>query len=72
MLDFIEDKGLVIYNSSVGSGRIQNNMTKIMSPPLRAKENFWPPLACKMKKFDPPTYNVKVSTYAIRRFFSSP
>ena len=51
MLDFIEDKGLVIYNSSVGSGRIQNNMTKIVSPPLRAKENFLTPLACKMKIF---------------------
>ena len=33
-------KGLVIYNSAVGVGRIQNNMIKIMSPPLRATEMF--------------------------------
>ena len=31
-----------------GGGRIQNNMTRILNPPLRAKENI-----------DPPTFNVK-------------
>ena len=46
--EILRYQGLVIYNSAVGGGRIQNNMTKILNPPLRAKENI-----------DPPTFNVK-------------
>ena len=44
--------GLVIYNSAVGGGRIQNDMTKMLNPPLRATENILTPLVkCKIKKF---------------------
>ena len=44
------DKGLVIYNSVVGGGRIQNNMTKILSPPLTSKKKLLTPLTCKGKE----------------------
>ena len=44
-------KGLDIYKRAVGGGRIQNIMTKILNPPLRARENILTPLTCKMKKF---------------------
>ena len=51
--------GLVIYNSGVGDGRIQNNMTNILDPPFRAADDFLTPSRVKWKIFDPPTVNVK-------------
>ena len=63
-------KGLVICNWAVGVCRIQNNMTKILNPPLRATETFLTPFACKIKKIWPPTFNVKSLTSAMREFFN--
>ena len=36
----VQHEGLVIYNSAVEDGRIQNNMTKILNPFSRAAEFF--------------------------------
>ena len=45
----VQHEGLVIYNSAVEDGRIQNNMTKILNPPLRSTENILTLLTCKIK-----------------------